>query len=284
MKIMVFVLDDEKNIRQDLYKHLNLREYEVCTAGTIGEAISIIQSVPIDFALIDLKIDFASEYGGIRVIEKLNAAQPEAKAIVLSAYEMDDDIVNMLDRVSVYGYVSKGGSGNYIKAVLSELDRLREEDPPKQCFVIMPFSKTKSCSAEQWKDIFDNTIKPAVENAGFNYKCFRANLAIGNIVKDILDNLNNAEVVIADMTDKNPNVFYELGVRHALKNATILITQNIKDIPFDLRHYATLQYDWTTQDGKDRFKVEIKKVLGEIESDPDGENILSPVREYLKLK
>jgi nucleoside 2-deoxyribosyltransferase len=95
--------------------------------------------------------------------------------------------------------------------------------------------------------------------------------------------LNRADVVIADLTDKNPNVFYELGVRHALRNATVLITQNMDHVPFDLRHYATLEYEWTTKKGKEDFKNKIKRVLDEIERDPDNVNVMSPVREYLEL-
>jgi hypothetical protein len=90
-------------------------------------------------------------------------------------------------------------------------------------------------------------------------------------------------VVIADMTDRNPNVFYELGVRHALRNATVLVAQDLQDVPFDLRHFAAIQYDWTTKLGKDSFSATISKVLHEIEDDPNGKNLMSPVKEYLSI-
>ena len=148
----------------------------------------------------------------------------------------------------------------------------------------MPFSTTNTCTSDHWIDIFENLIKPAVEKSGFNYECSRADLVIGNIIKNILDRLNKSDVVIADLTDRNPNVFYELGVRHALRNATILISQNIDDIPFDLRQFATVHYDWKTKVGQNNFKVQIKKVLSEIENEPDGPNVISPVREYLQIE
>ena len=283
MKLTVLVLDDEQEKRQDLSKFLRKEGYEVYTSENIEQANKIIQLESIDFAIVDLKIDYSSDYGGIKVIENINKLQPRAKTIVLSAYDKNAEIENQLENVIYDGYISKGWDQNYILAVATELHRLRAMPPKRKCFVIMPFSSTKSCSQEQWTDIFENMIKPAVEDSGYQYECFRANLVIGNIIRDILDTLNRADVVIADLTDQNPNVFYELGVRHALRNATILIAQHIDHIPFDLRHYAALIYNWTTKKGKDEFKEKIKRVLSEIEDSPDHPNTMSPIREYLKI-
>ena len=93
----------------------------------------------------------------------------------------------------------------------------------KKCFVIMPFSDTNSLAEEKWTGVFEHIIKPAVEECGFNYECKRYSLGRANIVRDILEDLNRAELVIADLTDNNPNVLWELGVRHTLKRRTILV-------------------------------------------------------------
>ena len=284
MKTIILLLDDEKNIRQDLFKYLKKEGYEVCVAENIKEANNIIQTEKIDFAIIDLKIDFNSDYGGIKAIENINKLQPKVKTLVLSAYGMNPEIQEQLNKVQFEIFIPKGGEQNYIRAVIDELRKIETAKPKNKCFVIMPFSSTETCTEDQWLEIFENTIKPAVIESGFCYECFRANLSIGNIIKDVLDNLNKADVVIADMTDRNPNVFYELGVRHALRNATILITQNIDDIPFDLRHYASLKYDWTTTGGRNEFKEKVRNVLMEIDNNRDGSYIMSPVREYLKLE
>ena len=252
MKISILVLDDEDGIRKDLLKYLTNEGYDVFTAKTIQEANETIQLQKIDFAIIDLKIDYGSNYGGIKVIENINKLEPRAKTIVLSAYEKNLGIENQLEKVTYYGYVYKGGPTNYITAVINEIKNLRAMPPKRKCFVIMPFSSTNSCTDEQWSDIFENMIKPAVEGSGFDYECTKANLVIGNIIRDILDNLNKADIVLADMTDRNPNVFYELGVRHAVRNATILITQDMEHVPFDLRHYATIKIRVDDQKGKRR--------------------------------
>ncbi len=167
--------------------------------------------------------------------------------------------------------------------MIEELSRLKDAPPKKICFVIMPFSKTNSCTKEQWTEIFHEMIKAAVEESGYHYECFRACLDIGNIIKDILINLNRADVVIADLTDRNPNVFYELGVRHALRDATVLITQRMEDVPFDLRQYALVEYDWTTKKGRTDFKEKIHRVFAIVEERPRDSNLTSPVREYLNI-
>src|SRR6478736_3924231 len=105
----------------------------------------------------------------------------------------------------------------------------------KDAFVIMPFSATKSCSQEDWLDIYVNVLKPAIESAG--YTCERAEVTTGSLIKSIVERLRNAKLVVADMTDHNPNVFYELGVRHALSRRTIMIAQGALHIPSDLRGY-----------------------------------------------
>ena len=284
MKTMVFILDDEAHIRTDLLKYIKKAGYEVCVAATLEDANKIIQVEHIDFAIIDLKIDYRSDYGGVKVIESVNKLRPSAKIIVLSAYELTTEIRNELNKVYYDSFVSKGGASNYIEAVIDQLARLKEAPPKKICFVIMPFSDTNTCTKDQWTEIFETMIKPAVDESNVHYEWFRACLDIGNIIKDILVNLNRADVVIADLTDRNPNVFYELGVRHALRNATVLITQNIDHVPFDLQHYALVKYDWTTRKGRDKFRERIAKVLNNIEDKPNDPNLLSPVREYLQVK
>ena len=110
----------------------------------------------------------------------------------------------------------------------------------------MPFSESGTCTEADWNNIFQEVIKPAVEAS--SYECRRSTATRGNLIKAIIQDLDASWVVLADLTDRNPNVFYELGVRHALKDRTILIAQNREDIPFDLQSYANHVYDWRTED------------------------------------
>jgi len=152
-------------------------------------------------------------------------------------------------------------------------------DKSRLCYVIMPFSKTESCTARQWTRIFDNLIKPAVEEAGRGYECRRSEATRGNIIKAIVRSLEEAHVVIADLTDQNPNVFYELGVRHALSDRTVLLAQKMDAIPFDLRPYATHVYNWKTENGRKSFRRKLRKLLSEIDSEPERSD--NPVSDFL---
>jgi hypothetical protein len=150
---------------------------------------------------------------------------------------------------------------------------------PRACFVIMPFSTTTSCTEEEWTLIFEALFKPAVEGAGLDYECRRSVATRGNIVASILQELKENYVVIADLSDQNANVFYELGVRHSLKDRTILLAQKEEDIPFDLRAYAYHIYDWLSEDGKEEFAKRITELLSEIDSNPDRPD--NPVSDFL---
>jgi len=144
----------------------------------------------------------------------------------------------------------------------------------------MPFTTTISCREEEWTHIFENIIKPSVINSGLDFSCKRAKATRGNVVRDIVNDLYQSYVVIADLTDRNPNVFYELGVRHALTERTILIAQKEEDIPSDLKSYAYHIYEWKTDEGKKRFALKMKELLLDIEQKPEKPD--SPVSDFLK--
>lgn len=148
----------------------------------------------------------------------------------------------------------------------------------KICTVIIPISNTTPTRTKKvWKNIYQ-FIKETVENAGLDYVCKRGGSERGDIVAAIIRAMNESYLVIADMTDRNPNVFYELGVRHTLSSSrTLLITQT--ESPFDLKRYAHIKYTW---DGHSResFKKKLKTHLDIIDKQPEEPD--SPVHEILK--
>jgi hypothetical protein len=153
---------------------------------------------------------------------------------------------------------------------------------PRDCFVIMPFSNTASCTEDEWTEIFEKFLKPAVEGAGLDYVCRRSVATRGNIVGAILQDLNNSHVVLADLTDRNANVFYELGVRHATKDRTLLIAQKREDIPFDLQAYAYHVYGWRTEDERKALGDRLRHLLQEIDSNPNRPD--NPVSDFLRVR
>lgn len=105
---------------------------------------------------------------------------------------------------------------------------------PRLVAVMMPFDPSF--------DVVYETIEQAVQDAGM--ECARVDniWEHDHVMGDVLSLLWRARVVVADLTGRNPNVFYETGLAHALPRRTILLTQKADDIPFDLRSIRYLSY------------------------------------------
>jgi hypothetical protein len=109
-----------------------------------------------------------------------------------------------------------------------------QERPPK-AFVLMPFQP-------EFDAIYSDLIVPALDEAGYEVKRADSLLDQRNILADIVRGIAEADLVIAELTILNPNVLYELGIAHGLMKPTIMITQDIGEIPFDLRSYRVIKY------------------------------------------
>lgn len=131
---------------------------------------------------------------------------------------------------------------------------------PRLAFVLMPFT-------EELTKIFNVVIKPAVESAGLQLVCKRADDIKSNraIIQDIWKSICEARIVIADMTGFNANVMYELGITHTLGKETILIYQSSGEVkfPFDLAHIRRIEYSNDAAGGQ-KLATDLKSTLAEI--------------------
>lgn len=112
-------------------------------------------------------------------------------------------------------------------------------------FVIMPFRRSE-LSALYW-----TVVKPTVESVP-GWRCLRADehdQATYVIGKTIIQQIEIADIVIADLTTLNPNVFYELGVAHSFATNVLMLADALEGIPFDLHDYRVFQYH-DTIDGR----------------------------------
>lgn len=133
----------------------------------------------------------------------------------------------------------------------------------------MPIRAPGTPEHEHFRTIRDTVIEPAL--FGLGYSVVRADdiSKSGAISADIVHLLAQSELVVADLTDLNANVFYELGARHALrKNGTImLVDQSRSDIPFDLQPYRTIKYE-PTLNGAELVRRKLREFASSI--DPEG--------------
>jgi tetratricopeptide (TPR) repeat protein len=115
----------------------------------------------------------------------------------------------------------------------------------KQCFIIMPIKKDATDEYRHYRTLYEEWIKPIPEAKGYGVVRADDIQRSGLITQDVILGLARADVVIADLTDLNPNVFYELGVRHALRGqGTIMLLDETRtqDVPFDISPYRVIKF------------------------------------------
>jgi hypothetical protein len=105
----------------------------------------------------------------------------------------------------------------------------------KTAFVLMPFD-------DEFNDVYKHFIHDCLLNAGYVVKRADEIKGQNNILGDIVGGIIKSDLIVADLTGANPNVYYELGISHALNKNVILITQAIEELPFDLRSYRVVGY------------------------------------------
>jgi hypothetical protein len=105
-------------------------------------------------------------------------------------------------------------------------------------FVAMQFG-------EPFDTIYREVIKPESEKLGFEVMRIDELNQPGIIVQDIQRRIEDSKVVIAEISAANQNVYYEGGYAHALNKPTILLAQRGKDLPFDIRSYRVIFYEYT---------------------------------------
>ncbi len=104
-----------------------------------------------------------------------------------------------------------------------------------KAFVLMPFE-------EEFENIYDYLIHDPLSKAGYEVKRADDILSQRNIMEDIVQSISGSDLIIADLSTANPNVYYELGLAHAFKKKVILLAQEIKEVPFDLQSYRVISY------------------------------------------
>jgi hypothetical protein len=115
---------------------------------------------------------------------------------------------------------------------------------PAEVFVVMPF-------AAELKPVYEDHIKAVTQRLGLTAVRADDFFAANSIISDVWNAINQAFILIADCTGRNPNVFYELGIAHTLGKPVILIAQSDNDIPFDIRHIRRIPYNVTPQGMRD---------------------------------
>ena len=157
--------------------------------------------------------------------------------------------------------------GNLIEGFFKLLQDSQRENRPKffnveqwplPCLdhiaVMMPFAK-------EFNAVY-RAIKRACEALGFTTCRVDEIYKPSKIIDDVFSTIAQSRLVICDLTDRNANVLYETGLAHALNYDVIMITQNMDDIPFDLRHIRALKY-LSNKEGLSKLTEDLKRMISE---------------------
>lgn len=270
-RIVLFIYDNTDTL--ELFKRDYLAYgYNVQTAQNGNEAKSIIKDLFPQVIVSDIYLDSSHQWVE-ELISYVNKVSPASKIILTSDWagfdsysEKYSEISNKVFDIhfkpiladelgsSIRQAFNLSKSVNRFSMITHPIWRSREfQTKSNTCFVLMPFS-------QRWSTrIWEHHLKPIISNCGL--VPLRGDDFTGHdIMEDIWIGINEAKVVIAEITGKNPNVFYELGIAHTLGKDVILITQNMKDIPFDLNRYRIIEYE-DNSDGYDKLKRLLTKFI-----------------------
>ena len=159
------------------------------------------------------------------------------------------------------------------------------------CFVVMAIGDQKigdtTISSADLKKKYDDLIKEAIKKARPDIEVTRADeVAIpGTMSTDIITRIMHSTYVVVDVSYPNPNVFYEMGLRHACKPGTVIIKEkNAPTVPFDISHLRYIEYE-STPSGLKTLADSISKYFDVFDKNPDyPDNHLLEIAKLTKYK
>lgn len=154
----------------------------------------------------------------------------------------------------------------------------------KECFFIAPIGDEGSEIRERSNKLMEYIVEEAVSNYGYSVTRADQMDQPGSITSQIIQMTVNSELVIADLTGHNPNVFYELAVRHATGKPYIQLIESSESIPFDISDLRTIQYGLGVEEA-DQAREQICSQLESLrDEDPEFDNPISRSAEMQSLR
>ncbi len=175
-----------------------------------------------------------------------------------------------LERVETEPIIIEDGDGLIRTKSLRMGDETKARTFLDTCFVMMPFG---SWPDTYYREIFSHAIKDA------GMEPLRADelFSTGTVIEQIWEQIEKAKILLADLTGKNANVFYELGLAHAAHKPVVFTTANLEDVPFDLRHLRVIVYDINDPFWGEKLRVSLAAYLKNAKSEPN-KSIPQPFR------
>lgn len=162
------------------------------------------------------------------------------------------------------------------------------DEEKKVCGIVMPISEIDGCPESHWADVLA-IITNAVEDAGFEANIVSNADDVGIIQKRIIQNLYDNPIVVCDVSGKNPNVMFELGMRLAFDKPTVIVKDEKTDYSFDTSPIEHLEYPRDLRfsrivDFKRKLADKVLATYSKSQSDPDYTAFLKHFGEFKVAK
>lgn len=263
IKPSILVVDDQENWLI-LLKEILISKFDVTAVSSYEQALKKIASKtpPYHVVITDMRL-IDTEKGnehGLKLIEKLNHS--DTKSVIITGYPTITTMQKAAFGLQVAYYFEKVPSDgepfnvNEFLNIVHQAARDAEVNRANLVFILMPFAK-------EYETFYENEIKKTVEAIGLNCKRVDDFYGSRRIMSDIRDCIEDATLILADLTGRNPNVFFELGIAHALGKNVLLLTQKLNDVPNKLRTIRCIEYEksWS---GAAQFSSRLEKAILEI--------------------
>lgn len=158
-----------------------------------------------------------------------------------------------------------------------------KEEKQKICFIITPIGLDNSEIRRKAQGLIDSVIRPILDKQG--YKTFAAHEVStpGSITMQVLEYTLNAELVVANLTGLNPNVMYELAVRHAKRLPVVCLVERGTNLPFDIAAERTIFYD-NDMAGVEALKPQFENAVEEAMAEKEPDNPIYRATKELLIK
>ena len=199
-------------------------------------------------AVLDKTLSELKSVGLVKVHESEPVSEPEPKFAVSQGFKTFQGTLDL--SLKDLANVTQG-----THMVVEPLWDPPSRKPRTDIFVVMPFR-------DRLGRIYKDHISTTAKDLGLSVERADERKLSGEIMKDVWESIAGCQVVIADCTGKNPNVFYEIGIAHTLGKKVILLTQKEDDVPFDIRHIRYIPYR-PTETGLKQLDKRLRAALEE---------------------
>lgn len=141
----------------------------------------------------------------------------------------------------------------------------------KYCFVVSPIGEDGSETRNNADKLFKYIIGPVCQGCGFTVERVDQINDFNSITQTIIAKLQSADLVIADISEHNPNVFYEMGYRKCTGKPIVHLKRKNEPIPFDINTIRTFEYDLTDLDSVEAIKERLQQTISAFSFDSSND-------------